>query len=68
MQEIVSTSDAYVIKWLIGCVGFLVLLLNGILGYWFREVYRMVKEDHELLQGIATEHKVFHKDETGINN
>ncbi len=66
MQEIISAQDASVIKWLIGCVGFLVLLLNGILGYWFREVYRMVKEDHELLQGIATEHAVFHKGDTGI--
>ena len=68
MSEITPVQDATVIKWLIGCVGFLVVLLNSILGYWFREVYRMVKEDHELLKSIATEHKVFHKDKTGINS
>ena len=67
MSEIISVQDIAVIKWLIGCVGFLVLTLNGILGYWFREVYRMVKEDHELLKSIATEHKVFHKSKTGIS-
>ena len=63
MQEIITTTDALVIKWLIGCVGFLVLLLNTILGYWFREIYKMVKADHEILQTIKTEHKIFHKEE-----
>ena len=67
MQEIVSTSDAFIIKWLIGCVGFLVVLLNAILGYWFREVYKMVKSDHEILQEIKAEHKIFHKEETGMD-
>lgn len=67
MQEIIPTSDAFVIKWLIGCVGLLVVLLNAILGYWFREVYKMVKEDHEILQKIKIEHGIFHKDDSVIS-
>lgn len=67
MQEIIHVQDIVVIKWLIGCVGFLVVLVNAVLGYWFREIYRMVKDDHEMLKAMHTEHKIFHKDDTGLS-
>ena len=66
MQEVITVTDAVIIKWLIGCVGFLVVFLNSILGYWFKDIHRMVKEDHELLRDMYTEHKMFHKDDTGL--
>ncbi len=66
MQTFIEGADVTIIKWLIGLVGFLVILVNSILGYFFAGIHKMMKKDHEMLQAIYSEHKVFHKDETGI--
>jgi hypothetical protein len=68
MQEILHSSDATIIKWLFGFIGFLIVLLNGVLGYLFRDIHIMVKEDHELLKTITAEHKMIHKDKTGMDD
>jgi len=66
VQEVITASDAFIIKWLIGVVVALVVFFNRILVYWIKDIHTMVKEDHKLLQAIYTEHKMHHKDTTGI--
>jgi len=66
MQEFVTIQDVNVIKYLIAILGFLIVSLNSVLMYFFKGIHKMVKKDHELLKSIATEHRVFHKEKTGI--
>ena len=66
IQEVITVQDAFIIKWLIGIVCALVVFFNRILVYWIKDIHKMVKEDHELLRALYTEHKIHHKDTTGI--
>ncbi len=66
MQQIITAQDVIIIKWFAGIIAFLVVVLNAIIGYWFKEIHKMVKDDHETLYTILSEHKIFHKKETGI--
>ncbi len=66
MQQIFTSQDITLIKWAFGSIAFFVIIFNAIIGYFLREIHQMIKEDHKVLQSICTEHKVFHKEETGM--
>lgn len=74
MSEIQSITDATFIKLLVvvvgGCVGLVnalgLLILKGIKKS-ISDLWSKVNQDHQRLNILETEHKVFHKSETGIN-
>lgn len=75
MPEIQSATDATTIKFLIivvgGCVGVINALGFFILSSFKKSIYDLwskFNRDHERLHRLETEHKIFHKDETGINS
>lgn len=63
-NEALQTID--IIKYLLGIVGCLAVILNGILVYFSKKIYELQQQDHELLIKVVQEHKLFHKDETGL--
>ena len=75
MSEIQSIADATIVKLLIiivgGCVGVVNALGFFILGRIKKttdKLWSKFNRDHERLNILEAEHKVFHKNETGINS
>ena len=75
MSEIQNIADAAFVKLLIiivgGCVGLINLLGFFILGRIKKttdKLWSRFNRDHERLDILEAEHKVFHKEETGINS
>lgn len=74
MSEIQSIADATFVKLLVvvvgGCVGVInalgFLILKGIKKS-INDLWSKFNRDHERLNILEAEHKVFHKSETGIN-
>jgi hypothetical protein len=64
MQEIITGADIITIKVLLGTIA----VFTAVLGYFFRDIHRIVKNNDKLLSQMVTEHKVFHKDQTSIGN
>ena len=65
MSEIQSIVDA---KLLLGLISFLLAGNIALIVFIAKKYIKRADLDHELLKSIATEHKVFHKNETGINS
>lgn len=63
-NEALQTID--IIKYLLGAVGGLAVILNSFLVYFSKKIYELQKEDHDLLTKVVQEHKLFHKDETTL--
>jgi hypothetical protein len=62
MQEIITGADILTIKVLLG----IIVGSTAILGYFFRDIHKMVKKNDKLLNKIFVEHNIFHKGQTGI--
>ena len=75
MSEIQSIADPAFVKLLVVVVGGCVGLIN-VLGFFILtgfkksidDLWSKVNRDHERLNILEAEHKVFHKNETGINS
>ena len=75
MSELQSVTDAITIKFLIIVVGGCVGVINA-LGFFILNGFRKSISDlwlksniyHGRLDRLEAEHKIFHKDETGINS
>lgn len=63
MQEIQNAVD---IKLLLSGITVLLGFNIALIVYMAKKYIKRADEDHELLQKIVTEHKIFHKSETGI--
>ena len=63
-NETIQTID--IIKYLLGIVGGLAVILNSILIYFSKKIYELQQSDHELLIKVVQEHKMFHKDKTTL--
>lgn len=75
MSETQNITDATTIKLLIIVIGGCVGVINA-LGFFILSSFRKsisdlwskFNRDHRRLAELETEHKIFHKDETGINS
>ena len=63
-NETLQTID--LIKYLLGIVGGLAVVLNSILVYFSKKIYELQQQDHELLIKVVQEHKIFHEGETKL--
>ena len=68
IAEIAKSTDINTIKFMLAGVVALCGLQFVTLIWFAKRKFKQMDDDHELLHQIKTEHKVFHKDETGINN
>lgn len=65
MSEIQSIVD---IKLFLSFIAVLLSSNIALIVFIAKKYIKRADKDHELLKSIATEHKVFHKNETGINS
>jgi len=63
MQEIQNVVNN---EFLLSCIAVLLSANIVLIIYIAKKYIKRADTDHELLQKIVTEHKVFHKSETGI--
>ena len=60
MQEIQNFIS---VKLLLGCIAFLLSFNIALIVYLAKKYIKRADDDHDLLQKLVTEHRIFHKDE-----
>ena len=75
MSEIQILANPELVKYLVGGCGGLIVIINALIGYIFSLIKKDIEKikdrqraDHDRLDKLFSEHKIFHKTETGINS
>ncbi|MEJ2043709.1 MAG: hypothetical protein P8X74_03565 [Reinekea sp.] len=65
LNEIVQASD--IIKYLLGIIAFLGGCQIALIVWLWKKYVKQIDIDHVLLHDLLTEHRIFHRNQTGIN-